>query len=195
MKFSGVEIEPCPGVYRPSDDSFMLAEAVSGEVQGGERVLDLGTGTGIVALAAAARGAEVTACDVSEKALLCAEKNARLNGLVIRTVQGSLFDTLHASFELIVFKPPYLPEDEEEPEDELTLAWNGGRGGREVLDGFLREVKAYLAPQGRVLFVQSSLNDEQRSIEQLKHGGFKPVVVTEKNFFFEKLYVIKAMKL
>ncbi len=192
MEFMGVKLKLCSKVYKPSDDSFLLAEALAGEVKTGEKVLDLGTGTGIQALIAASRGAEVTATDINEKALECLRRNAELNNLSIRIIKSDLFSEITGSFELIVFNPPYLPGDEEEPEDELTLAWDGGNEGREVVDRFLEDFDNYLEEEGRLLLLQSSFNDIDKTMQRLKELGFKPEILLQKNFFFERLYVIKA---
>jgi len=58
-------IQPCSGVYEPEDDSYMLLDALLSRDLEGKRVLDMGTGTGIIAIAAAQAGADVTAVDVN----------------------------------------------------------------------------------------------------------------------------------
>lgn len=188
----GIKLEPCLKVYKPCDDSFILGEALAAEVRKGEKVLDMGTGTGIQALIAASKGGEVTAVDINNKAIECLHYNAELNGLETRTIKSNLFSEINHSFDLIVFNPPYLPEDEMDPKDELTLAWDGGKDGREVVDRFLEQFESNLNRKGRVLLIQSSLNGLDSTMKKFKELGFKPEIISQKNFFFEKLYVIKA---
>ncbi|HDL16125.1 MAG TPA: methyltransferase domain-containing protein [Euryarchaeota archaeon] len=195
MEFMGVRLEPCSKVYKPCDDSFILGEALAAEVRKGEKVLDMGTGTGIQAMIAASRGGEVTAVDINNKAIECLRYNAELNKLEIRIIKSNLFSEINYSFDLIVFNPPYLPEDEMDPEDELTLAWDGGKDGREVVDRFLEQFESNLNREGRVLLIQSSLNGLDSTMEKFKELGFKPEIILQKNFFFEKLYVIRAGRL
>ncbi|GCC11672.1 ribosomal protein L11 methyltransferase [archaeon] len=192
MEFMGIKLEPCLKVYKPCDDSFILGEALAAEVRKGEKVLDMGTGTGIQALIAASKGGEVTAVDINNKAIECLHYNAELNGLETRTIKSNLFSEINHSFDLIVFNPPYLPEDEMDPKDELTLAWDGGKDGREVVDRFLEQFESNLNRKGRVLLIQSSLNGLDSTMKKFKELGFKPEIISQKNFFFEKLYVIKA---
>jgi len=193
MNFLEIEVHYCRNVYPPGDDSFMLAEVVHEEIGEKERVLDLGTGTGIIALTAAKKGASVTALDINEDALSCARQNARVNSLHLKLLHSDLFQKVGENFDVIVFNPPYLPR-EEEPRDWLTVSWDGGRDGREVVDRFLEESADYLTSGGRLYFVQSSLNSMEKSINTLKRRGYHPRVVVQKNFFFEKLYVIEARK-
>lgn len=188
----GIKLEPCLKVYKPCDDSFILGEALAAEVRKGEKVLDMGTGTGIQALIAASKGGEVTAVDINNKAIECLRYNAELNGLETRTIKSNLFSEINHSFDLIVFNPPYLPEDEMDPKDELTLAWDGGKDGREVVDRFLEQFESNLNRKGRVLLIQSSLNGLYSTMKKFKELGFKPEIISQKNFFFEKLYVIRA---
>ncbi|GBE55231.1 ribosomal protein L11 methyltransferase [archaeon BMS3Bbin15] len=195
MEFMGVRLEPCSKVYKPCDDSFILGEALAAEVRKGEKVLDMGTGTGIQAMIAASRGGEVTAVDINNKAIECLRYNAELNKLEIRIIKSNLFSEINYSFDLIVFNPPYLPEDEMDPEDELTLAWDGGKDGREVVDRFLEQFESNLNREGRVLLIQSSLNGLDSTMKKFKELGFKPEIILQKNFFFEKLYVIRAGRL
>lgn len=188
----GIKLEPCLKVYKPCDDSFILGEALAAEVRKGEKVLDMGTGTGIQALIAASKGGEVTAVDINNKAIECLRYNAELNGLETRTIKSNLFSEINHSFDLIVFNPPYLPEDEIDPKDELSLAWDGGKDGREVVDRFLEQFESNLNRKGRVLLIQSSLNGLDSTMKKFKELGFKPEIISQKNFFFEKLYVIRA---
>ena len=82
-----------PGVFRPISDSWMLAAAAEREQLGpGHRALDLWTGSGVVAIAAARSGAQASAVDVSRRAAAAAWVNARLNGQRVRVRSGHLFD-------------------------------------------------------------------------------------------------------
>jgi len=193
MDFFGVEVEACGGVYLPCDDTFMLAEAVMEEVTPGDRMLEVGTGTGAIALLAASLGAEVVATDVLEAAVRCAMRNARRNGLELRVVRCDLMSCLRGRFSLIAFNPPYLPAEEDEPKDEVSTAWHGGRDGREVVDRFIPACREYLERGGRVLMVQSSLSQPERSMQMFLSLGFEVSVVAERRFPFERLLVVRAV--
>ena len=193
MELFGVEVEACEGVYKPCDDTFMLAEVVQGEVRPGERMLEVGTGTGIIALLGAKLGAEVVATDVSEAAVRCARLNARRNGLKLRVLRCDLMGCVRGRFSLIVFNPPYLPAEEGEVRDEVSIAWHGGRDGREVIERFIPLCGEYLERGGRVLMVQSSLSMPERTMKMFLSLGFEVSVVAERSFPFERLQVVRAV--
>jgi release factor glutamine methyltransferase len=150
-----------PGVFRPISDSRMLAEALRREtLPPGARVLDLCTGSGLLALTAARRGVrDVTAIDVSRRALWTVRINARLNGVRIRTLRGSLFEPVAGErFDAIVSNPPYVPAPSDRlPRRGASRAWEAGLDGRVLLDLLLEQAPAHLAPGGRLLVVHSSI--------------------------------------
>jgi release factor glutamine methyltransferase len=141
----------------------MLAEALRREtLPAGSRVLDLCAGSGLLALTAALRGVrDVTAVDVSRRALLVVRLNARLNGVKVRTLRGSLFEPVgDERFDAIVSNPPYVPaESDALPSRGASRAWEAGLDGRALLDRVLAEAPAHLRPGGRLLVVHSSILD------------------------------------
>jgi release factor glutamine methyltransferase len=169
-----------PGVYPPQDDTALLACALAAEpLSAGARVLDLGTGSGALALAAARRGTRVTAVDVSRLAVWTARLNARLAGLRVRIVRGNLFRPVAGQrFDLILANPPYVPApaDEGEPHGEAR-AWDAGPDGRLVLDRICRDAPALLGPGGVLLVVHSVLSGPRRTVEGLRAAGLKVAVV------------------
>ncbi|MBJ7005286.1 HemK2/MTQ2 family protein methyltransferase [Streptomyces griseofuscus] len=169
-----------PGVYAPQDDTALLAEALREEaVPGGARVLDVGTGSGALALAAARRGAEVTAVDVSRRAVWTARLNALLFRLPVRIRRGDLFAPARGrSYDVILANPPYVPAPHggRGPRGR-SRAWDAGHDGRLLLDRICREAPALLAPRGVVLIVQSVLSDPGRTLELLRGAGLKAAVV------------------
>jgi release factor glutamine methyltransferase len=169
-----MDLMTLPGVFPPISDSWMLAEAVAEEPIGpGSTVLDVCTGSGVVALAAAGTGAAVTATDVSRGALLCARLNARRYGVNVRTRRGRSFAPVRRErFDLIVSNPPYVPStDEALPTSGPSRAWAAGPDGRAVLDELCDRAPRHLRPGGAVLFVHSSLIGEEATIERLRRGG------------------------
>lgn len=190
---SQISIESCDGVYTPAQDSYLLAEVLQEEVRKGDRVVDVGTGSGILAVLSAKLGAVVTATDLNVKALKCALRNARRNKVSINVVRCDLLSGIKACFDLVVFNPPYLPEFKGEPRDELTLAWSGGKQGKEVTLRFLEQVPGYVKAGSRILLLQSSFNPLEEVILRLKSFCSSIEIVAEKSFFFERLYVLKAV--
>src|SRR4051794_9363383 len=118
-----------PGVHRPISDAWMLAAAMRDELHGGrKRVLDLCTGTGVLAVAAAQEGAEVTAVALSRRAVACVRANALLNGVRVEALRGDLFEPVKGRvFDVIVTNPPYVPGASGElPERGIERAWYAG---------------------------------------------------------------------
>jgi release factor glutamine methyltransferase len=170
-----------PGVYGPCRDSELLAHAVRSEVRPADRVLDVFTGSGFQAITAAQAGAaRVTAVDVARRAVLGTRLNARLNGVRVEALRGSLFEPLGArTFDLIVANPPYVPTVDDGPVRGAARAWEGGGDGRHLLDLLIDGLPSHLAPGGRVLIVHSSLCDEARTVAALADAGINAETVAE----------------
>jgi release factor glutamine methyltransferase len=160
----------------------MLIDAVRRQpLAPGARVVDLCTGSGAVAVAAALRGASVTAVDVSRRALLSAQLNAMINGVRVRTRRGNLFDAVRGErFDLIVANPPYLPADDDAlPTRGPERAWDAGRDGRGVLDPLCAMTAAHLRPGGAILVVHSCVSDLGLTMRSLRATRLTVDVVAE----------------
>ena len=173
-----------PGVFRPPSDSWLLVDAIREQDLAREAsVLDVFTGSGVIAVAAALAGArDVTAVDISRRAVLTTRVNARLNGVRVRALRGDLFAPVaEQRFDLIVANPPYVPgKPEELPARGVARAWEAGRDGRALLDRFCPGVPAHLGPGGRVLIVQSSLSGEDETLAALAEAGLAAEVLVRR---------------
>src|SRR3989344_2870718 len=113
-------------IYQPSDDSYLL-ESIVPKYAMGKSVLDMCTGSGILAKRAIESGAKsVTAVDINKSAL-DSIKDAR-----IKKIRSSLFQKVKGKFDLIICNPPYLAEDKYE-DQESKLATTGGEDGDEFI--------------------------------------------------------------
>ncbi len=174
-----------PGVYRPQADTALLAGALRrAGVAAGARVLDVGTGTGAMAVAAARCGArEVVAVDVAAGAVLAARVNARLRNLPVRVLRGDLFEPVAGErFDVIVANPPYVIGDAF-PEEVRgrARAWEAGPCGRALLDRICAQAPAHLAPGGTLLVVQSALSGVAATLVALRDAGTRPVVAARRD--------------
>jgi release factor glutamine methyltransferase len=171
-----VRLFTLPGVFRPRPDSWMLVRALRAEgLAPGARVLDVGTGSGLLAISAAQDGAHATAIDLSRRAVLCAGLNARLNGVRVRALRGDLLDPVRGErFDVIVSNPPYLPAAGDElPTRGPARAWEAGRDGRALLDVLCEQAPDHLAPGGVLLVIHSELSQPDRTIAMLRERGLR----------------------
>jgi release factor glutamine methyltransferase len=181
-----VRILTLPGVFRPISDSWMLAHALREQtIAPRSCILDLCTGSGVLAICAALRGAhEVTAVDVSRRAVLTARLNARLNRVRVRVLRGSLFEPVgDRRFDAIVANPPYVPaeaESDELPAHGPRRAWDAGRDGRVLLDRLLDEAPLHLRPGGVLLVTHSSLIGGDETLRRMAAGGLEADVVARR---------------
>jgi release factor glutamine methyltransferase len=159
----------------------MLAERVREEpLPEGAAVLDLCTGSGVLAVSAALAGAaEVVAIDVSRRAVLSARLNARLNGRRVTAVRGDLYGPVRGRrFHLIVSNPPYLPGPAPKlPEQGPSRAWEGGPAGRAVIDRICDGARSHLVPGGALLLLHSSVCGIPETLGRLSAQGLDADVV------------------
>lgn len=165
-------------IYEPKEDSYLLRKYVRKYAEG--KVLDIGSGSGILAEAALTKTKEVLAVDIDEESVSFCRKKG------INAIKSDLFENVNGKFDLIIFNLPYLPEEEGEDE-ETSRQVMGGKKGNEILERFLKDAKDYLDDKGKILIVVSSLTpDVERLIMQY---GFRFKVLERKKFFFEELRV------
>ena len=152
----------------------MLADVLREHAAGAD-VLDLCTGSGILAVSAGLAGARtVTAVDVSRRAVLTAVVNGLLNGVRVRPRRGNLLDAVAGEqFDVIVANPPYLPAVSERPRG-LERATEAGPDGRRFVDELIDRAPDHLRPGGVLLVVHSSVNGVEPSLERLERSGLDP---------------------
>ncbi|MEA2577358.1 MAG: release factor glutamine methyltransferase [Chloroflexota bacterium] len=159
----------------------MLATELAATVRrrGRARVVDVGTGSGVLATVAALAGAEATAVDGSRRALLSARATAQANGVRMRTLRGDLLGPVWGErFDVVVSNPPYVPaETDDLPSRGLRRATDAGVDGRAIIDRLCREAPGVLAPGGELLLVHSGICDEARTLEQLRRAGLSAEIV------------------
>ena len=171
-----------PLVYRPAEDSLLLLESI--RLDPGERFLEVGTGTGLIALHAARFGSAV-ATDANREAAALARGNARRNGVPLEVVVTNLAAGLRGPFDVVAFNPPYL---EGRPRDELDRAGAGGEQGSEIAVRFLCDLPRVLAPRGRAYLLLSRANRDARGLAE---SMFRADVVVTRRLFFEDLDVLE----
>ena len=179
-------IEDCPEVYRVDEDSILLIRSL--DVRPGERVLEVGCGSGVVSIHCTHAGAEVTAVDINPYAVECTRRNASRNGLEIDVRQSDMYCNVTGCFDTIVFNLPYLPVEEE---GLLEKAWSGGGTGVQPLERLLEGAGDRLVPGGRVVVVVSSLMTAEELNGILSDHSVR--IMGEMSLFFEVLRVLEIV--
>lgn len=182
-----MKYDPCQ-VYSPESDTMLLLEAARAEVRPGDRVLEVGTGSGLIA-AEMARVTCVVATDINPHAVSCARQKG------IEVVRMDLVSGFRCTFDLIVFNPPYLPtRAEERMDDWLEYALDGGVNGRLVIGRFARAVGNILAPGGRILLLISTLSGLEEIQVLFSDLGFSAGIISEQVIEDEVLYVLRIIR-
>ena len=184
----GLDMAEDPEVYPPSEDSILLTESL--DIRIGEKVLEIGTGSGIVSIQCALNGADVVCGDINPRAVALARRNAAANGVDIDVRETDVYSNIEGRFDTIVFNLPYLPVEDE---GELAKAWSGGPDGLGPLPRLLAGAPEHLLPAGRVAVVASSLMARAGLDKTLE--GYEVQVLGELPLFFERLQVLEIKPL
>jgi release factor glutamine methyltransferase len=157
----GFELDVFPMVFHPRyfGSSVILAKLVSSLALSGKSFLDVGCGSGLIAMCAARAGAHVVAVDINAEAVRCTLANAEQHKLQITAQQGDLFSTIHdRQFDLIAFNPPFLLGTPQSPRE---MAFYGG-SDFDVIRRFAAGVRVHLRCDGSIYMVLSSDIDIER---------------------------------
>ncbi len=173
-------------VLIPRPDTEVIVEEVinycNNEKNGKAKILDLCTGSGIIAISLAKYlpNCEIIATDISNKALEVAKKN-QLNNKVsnIRWIHSNLFSKIYEKFDIIVSNPPYIKKDvinelEEEVKKEPIIALDGGEDGLKFYKEILENAKNYLNKNGAI-FLEIGYDQKKEVIDIVKkyYGNVK----------------------
>lgn len=176
-------------VYEPGDDSFLLAKWIPEQLKHytKPRVLDMGSGSGILAVEAAKHAKQVVACDKNPEAVKATkEAVSKSKADNVTVLRSDLFSAISdEKFDVIIFNPPYLPTHP----DARDLALDGGKRGYELLTRFLGEALTYLKPKGELLVVFSSHTGKSRVEQEIAKLCLDNTILEEKKMWFEALYI------
>lgn len=165
-------------LYEPREDSFLLAKYVRKYAKGS--VLDMCAGSGIQAKTALTNKnvKSILAVDIDESSIIYLKKQN------IPAVKSDLFKNVKGKFNTIICNPPYLPEFSKE-DYSVRRAVSGGKKGNEFLAKFLKEAKNYLAKEGIIILLVSSLTLNVETLFKKYNYGTK--LLEQQNFFFERI--------
>ncbi len=205
-------------IYIPSDDSYLLAEAIKkylinltkninkqtsktnrpsrlnfhktinirykNKIKNKTiKILDIGSGSGIQAETCRKLGFNnILTSDINKEAVILLRKQG------FKSKQSNLFEKIKDKFNLIIFNPPYLPEDKLEPKDSKTNT-TAGKKGNELIIKFLKQAKKHLNENGKIFLLFSSLSQPNIIKKQAKAFGYNLNLLSKKKLFFEELFV------
>ncbi len=171
-------------VYYPAEDTLLLLD----NLKCGNYVLEVGTGSGYIAIECAKRGSRVVAVDIDEDAINYAKKRAEEEGVSIIFKKSNLFEKVNGTFDTIIFNPPYLPGDSKNIKD---LQWAGGGDfGDEIVMKFLEEAYSHLKKNGEIYIILSSHN----RIPLIKSLPYKFTRIASLKLAFHEIYVCQLKK-
>ncbi|MBS3100071.1 methyltransferase [Candidatus Pacearchaeota archaeon] len=177
-------------IYSPAEDSEFLSEIVLEYLKNPEinknisKVLDVGTGTGFQAeqcIKAGIKKTNILCADINPDAINFVKKKG------FNAVESDLFSDIKGKFDLIIFNPPYLPENQFDKEKDTT----GGKEGDETILEFVKNLRFHLSENGIAFILTSSLTPEKRFLSEVKKHDLNFKKIASKNIFFETLFVWK----
>lgn len=182
-EFYGYKIKVDERVLIPRPETELLTEQVLRTAELGNKVLDLCTGSGCIAIALAKKGAEkeliVTASDISADALALAQENAKRNGADIKFIESDLLDGVRGKFNIIVCNPPYIksgdiPGLQKEVQFEPKGALDGGEDGLDFYRRLAKEAPRHLV-KGGTLFMECGVGQAQEIVKLFKKFDYTMV--------------------
>lgn len=184
--FYGLEFIVTKDVLSPRMDTERLVETVLNDIKPKQTVIDIGTGSGAIAITIAKNSqAKVTAVDISEGALKVAKENAKNNNVQVKFVESNLFDAFRrfTKFDVIVSNPPYIPskvidnlEDEVKKFDPI-IALDGGADGLDFYKKIIDEAPKRLTRNGKIYF-EVGIN-QALDVKKLLQKNFKDIRIVK----------------
>ncbi len=188
IRFNGLKLSIAPGVFHPKlfFSTKYLVTHLAGHDLVGKRLMDVGTGSGAIAISAAKLGAQVTALDVNPAAVENAKDNAKQNGVSMAAVHSDLWQNVKPeAFDFIVINPPYYPK---KPENDAQKAWYCGEGF-EYFHRLFEKLDDYMATDAEVMMVLSQDCDFESIGKIAASHEFKMVETDQKRTAWEMNYI------
>lgn len=197
-KIDGKMFTVPPSVFNPK--SYFSSEIFSRFIKNnldlnGKKILDMGSGSGILSIFAASKGAECVAVDKNPESVRITKENALKNNYnnQIAAIESDLYGNMKNGnkFDVIFFNPPYYKGN---PGNYFEMAFKGGEN-YEVLESFFSSSDKYLEKNGKIYVIYSTDIDKNIIDEMLIKNHFKSGIVYKKKKFFETFFIAEISKI
>ena len=184
--FYGLNFKVTKDVLSPRMETEILVEQVINECTTKTKVLDIGTGSGAIAITIAKiKRAKVVAIDISEKALSVATQNAKLNEVIVTFKKADVMAGLkgYKKFDIIVSNPPYIPSadievlDDEVKKFDPIIALDGGKLGLDFYEKIIEDAPKILNKHGKVFFEIGI--GQSKDLKKLLQKNFKDIRIVK----------------
>jgi len=185
-------------VLIPRPETEYLVEKIITEIDSYTTILDIGSGSGAIAITLKKElpYLSITAVDISASALKIATENAKLNQVEIEFIESDIFSKLNTKFDIIVSNPPYIPQKEYEALDKEILEYEPKLALLAEDDGLyfyrriLSEAKLYLNVNGKIYF-EIGYNQSDRIKKIAENNGFTEIETLKDLNGFDRIMIIK----
>ena len=191
---NGLSLEIPPQVFHPGFffSTKLLLRSINKLNLKGQTLLELGAGSGLIAMHAQKQGAVSTASDINPVAIEYLKKNRQRNGSSVRIVQSDLFDDIPLeAFDIIAINPPYYKKDPHTPAD---YAWYCGQKG-EYFERLFTGLGNYMHDASEVLMILCDGCDLDMIKSMAAGKGFTLTCVQESRNLVEKNFIFKIEKI
>ncbi|MDD5331537.1 MAG: tRNA (adenine(22)-N(1))-methyltransferase TrmK [Candidatus Nanoarchaeia archaeon] len=173
VEFEGLKLKILPEVFYYFDSEFLAKNL---DISRNAVVLDMGTGSGILAIVASKNAKKVIAADILDRAVECARLNVKRLGLEnkIEVIKSNLFENINGKFDIIIFNIPFNPEKEAKDLLEIATFDKDAR----LLQRFFKEVGNYLKEGGKIILAYASFGRLDILNECIKKQGFRHKIKT-----------------
>jgi release factor glutamine methyltransferase len=188
--FKTISLNIPPGVFHPGFffSTKLLLSFLEKQQLSGKKMLEVGSGSGLISIFAARQGAIVTACDISRPAVSCTQENAKKNNVSIAVFQSDLFSAIPQQvFDIIALNPPYFKK---KPASVAENAWYCGEN-LEYFHGFFQQVKNFISGSSDIFMVLSDECDIRGIQAIATDNGLTFGLVQQKRTAWEQGFIYK----
>jgi release factor glutamine methyltransferase len=176
-------------MYNPVDDTFFIADAIVN--YNGNYALEIGIGSGYLTGILCKNYKFVFGTDIDIASVKYSNKHSlkKFNNKFL--ICCNICEPIKYMFDIIISNPPYLPLDIENVQDNTIY---GGNTGAEITLKILQLFKSNLKDKGKIIFVKSSLSDNNKINRFVEINQLKKKIIAKKKYFYEILEIWEITK-